>query len=115
MGHILAHVIFSLLQCQKAAVRGARQLTHKAPGAGALLWEKEYAKSILNITVVTSCFNSWYKSQPAPWAEDVYIHFTVLSQALLGMTVSTRPAVKDHSFCFKLFSVLNTVLCHYTV
>lgn len=108
---MLAHVIFSLLQCQKAAVRGARQLTHRlAPGAGALLQEKEYAKDILNITVVTSCFNSWYKSQPAPWAEDVYIHFTLFSQAVLGMTVSTKPAVKDHGFCFKLFSVLNTVL-----
>lgn len=40
-------MIFSLLQCQKAAVRGARQLAHMAPGAGALLWEKEYAKGIL--------------------------------------------------------------------
>lgn len=112
MGHILAHVIFSLLECQKAAVRGVRQSTHMAPGAGALVWEKEYAKGILNITVVTSCFYSWYKSLPAPWAEDVYIHFTLFSQAVLGMTVSTKPAVKDHSFCFKLLSVLNTVLCH---
>lgn len=111
MGHILAHVIFSLLECQKAAVRGPRQLTHVAPGAGALLWERECAKGILN-PVVTSCLHSWYKSQPAPWAEDVYIHFTLFSQAVLGMTDSTKPAVKDHSFCFKLLSVLNTVLCH---
>lgn len=65
-----------------------------APVAGALLQEKEYAKGILNITVVTSCFNSWYKSPPAPWAGDVYIHFTLFSQAVWGKTVSTKPAVK---------------------
>lgn len=94
---ILGHVILGLLQCQKAAVR-VRQpvkiaVRHTATATGALLQEKEHAKVVLNITVVTSCFSSlslqketalpnWYKSQSAPWVEEdafTYLHLHSLS------------------------------------
>lgn len=60
--HIPGHVILSLLQCQKRALRVGQPvkttMRHTAPAIRALLQEKEHTKSVLNNTVVTSCFNS---------------------------------------------------------
>ena len=59
--HIPGHVILSLLQCQKPAMRVGQPvkiaIRHTAPAIRAVLQENEYDKRVLNITVVTSCFN----------------------------------------------------------